>query len=195
MDIENWAKSSTVSDEGYWERAFPGYGAKIVALTSRFQGWVPVLGEANFPLIERDELQVLIKTATAWMNVQEVQIFDLSHAQKGQRIKGQRMVKFGINTACTQKFRSDEALVHRVKDAVGNAFGPVITTRSIPSQMLRAWLYQLLVDAIVRILMDDNEIIVQLQTILELWRQGCYLIGFRVEEGKSSVAIVIIGRE
>ncbi|GEM_PF-6857628 len=183
-DIEQWATSATVSDLLYWESSFPGHGEKIVRLTAPFQDWKPIFGETDNEL-ERD-----ILAGTNWFKVAKVSVNPFSAADVAQGTVYVSFDKAFWETLEERRPRTAHDFDHAVNDAVGNAFGPVVGGR-VPSVMLRAWLYEIIVDAIVCELLGEHELFAALEKILQRWRNGNYLIGFDTTETSPKAVIIV----
>jgi len=185
MDPERWAQLSVVKYRDYWEACFPGHGTEIVRLTAQFYRWRPVFATAD-PGLEQDILE-----GSRWMGAQGVRVSPLSRADEAQGT-----VDLVIAAAFSREVRArvrgtaGQRLFHEANDAVGDAFGSVAGP-PVPDVMLRAWLYDLLVAAIVCVVADELELAVQIEKVLRRWKQGHYLIGFDTKQ-QHPVAVVIV---
>ena len=185
MNIEKWASLPVVKYRDFWEACFPGHGTEIVRLTAQFYKWRPVFATAD-PDLERDMLE-----GSRWMGARSVSVSPLSRADEAQGTVG-----LGIDAAFSREVRArvrgsaGQRLFHEANDAVGDAFGSVVGP-PVPDVMLRAWLYDLLVAAIVCVAADELELAAQITKVLRRWKQGHYLIGFDVSQ-PSPVAVVIV---
>ena len=79
---------------------------------------------------------------------------------------------------------------HEVNDAVGDAFGS-LEGRRIPSVMLRSWLYDIIVCAIVCEILGEKDLVASLEKIMQRWKTGQYLIGFDTRETPLKAVVIV----
>jgi hypothetical protein len=146
MDIELWATDSKVSDVAYWEKHFPGKGADLAAITSEFQGWQPNFAP-NDAGLEQDILDAARSSGAS-----KVRIFPLSQAALAQRVVDRRVSSL-FGAVLVEPF--ERLHIIEVNDAIGHAFGQLVSNGRGPRVMLRVFHYaslglRLWIDAIVK---------------------------------------------
>jgi hypothetical protein len=181
MDLELWATDSNVSDVAYWEHRFPGKGEELAAITSAFQGWQPDYAP-NDAGLEQDVLE-----ATRSMGVSKMRIFPLSQADLAQRVVG-RSVRSLFDAVLLEP--SGQRRFAEVNDAIGQAFGQLMSNGRGPRVMLRVWLYDLLVKALLCSLTQHADL-ARIQKVLRRWKQGQYLIGLGTLDGVATALVVV----
>lgn len=179
MNIENWATSPVISQFEYWEKIFPGHGAKILEIVSPFQGWKPTFGVADATL--KDD----ILKASVWMGTKVVAVVPLDKADEVQDV-----VTVGIERAVRLGCKKNTSS-HTINHAVGDAFGAIIGDPSSPDVVLRGWLYGILASAIGCVLAQDDTMLGQLRLLLKHWKLGHYHIGFDTRTGLVTAIVIV----